>query len=274
MAIHPTAFIDPNAQIDVSADVGPYVVIDGPVQVGPHTHVYPHAYLAGWTTIGAGCVIHPNAVVGHLPQDLAFKNVRSYCTIGDETVIREGASVHRGTQEDSETIVGRRCYLMACSHVAHNCRVGNEVKMANGAVLAGHVTVGDGCFLSAYAGVHQFVRMGELVMVASHARVIMDVPPYLLVDELGKCVGINVVGLRRAGIGPDERLELKNAFRLMYRSGGSQSDNLRRIESESKSAPARKFLEFLRAPSKRGIAGVADGNAAAADQADHPFEGD
>ena len=182
MPIHPTAVIHPEARIDESADIGPYVVIDGPVQVGPQVRVYAHAYLTGWTEIAAGCQIHPHAVVGHLPQDLAHDGCISYCRIGEGTIIREGANIHRGTGADTQTVIGKRCFLMANAHVAHNCRLGDDVRMANCALLAGHVRIDAGAFISGGAVVHQFARIGELVMIGGNARAVMDVPPFAMTD--------------------------------------------------------------------------------------------
>jgi UDP-N-acetylglucosamine acyltransferase len=215
--------------------------------------------VSGWTVIGGGCSIHPSAVVGHLPQDLAYKGERSFCRIGDGTVIREGASVHRGTQADSETIVGRNCFIMSNAHVAHNCRVGDDVKMANVALLAGHVTVGNGAFISSNSGVHQFARIGELAMIGGHSKITMDVPPYFLAARDGLCQGVNVVGMRRAGFGPDERREVRQAYRILYRSGLSFEGALRRLRAELTTDAAVRIVEFLAAPSRRGIIGATRG---------------
>ncbi len=255
MPVHPTAIIHPDARIDATADIGPYVIIDGPVQIGPHTRVYAHAYLAGWTQIAADCQIHPHAVIGHLPQDLAHDGSVSYCRIGEGTIIREGASVHRGTGAGTETVVGKRCYLMANAHVAHNCRVGDDVKMANGALLAGHVRVDDGAFLSGGAVVHQFVRIGELAMVRGNARTAMDVPPFSMTDSEGRVVGLNAVGVRRAGFSEAERNELKKAIRTLYRTGLPFRKAVESIAESLQTAPGRRLVCFLREPSRRGVAG-------------------
>ncbi len=254
MSIHPTAIIDDNADIHPSARIDAYVVIEGPVQVEADCHVYPFAFLTGPTRIGRGCEIHPGAVVGHIPQDLAYQGGESRCVIGDETIIREGASVHRGTDPGSETIVGKRCYLMANAHVAHNCRLGDDVKMANGTALAGHVHIGDGAFLSGGAMVHQFVRIGELVMVGGLAKVVMDVPPFFLTGRQGEIAGINVVGLRRAGHDVSERQDVKTAYRILYRSGRSMASAVSELEAAVTTPLGRKILDFVQAPSKRGIA--------------------
>ena len=256
MPIHPTAIIHPDARIDESADVGPYVIIDGPVEIGPHVRVYGHAYLTGWTEIAADCQVHPFAVVGHLPQDLAHDGGVSYCRIGEGTIIREGVSIHRGTGADTETVIGKRCFLMANAHVAHNCRLEDDVKMANGAMLGGHVRVGSGAFVSGAAGVHQFVRIGELAIVGGHAKAVMDVPPFTMTDKDGRFAGLNAVGTRRAGISVAERIELKTAFRTLYRSGLPFREAVEVVAQTVETGPGQRLVAFLREPSRRGIAGA------------------
>ncbi|MBN1490400.1 MAG: acyl-ACP--UDP-N-acetylglucosamine O-acyltransferase, partial [Phycisphaerae bacterium] len=219
MAIHPAAHVDKHAEIDPTAEIGPNVVIEGPVQIGPGTRIYPNAYINGWTTIGANVQIHPGAVIGHLPQDFHFTGERSYCEIGDGTIIREFASVHRGTQPESKTVIGRNCFLLAHSHVAHNCILGDDVKMINNTALGGHVEVGSHALISAYALVHQFVRIGELVIVSGGSLITMDVPPFMTAVGEAICTGPNTIGLRRAGYSPEERTAVKEAFKLLYRSG-------------------------------------------------------
>lgn len=253
MGIHPTAIVDSAAKIDASADIGPGVVIDGPVQVGPNTRVYPHAYLSGWTKIGAGCEIHPGAVVGHLPQDLAYDGGESYCTIGDGTIIREGATIHRGTKPGSATVIGERCFIMCGAHVAHNCHLGHEVKMTTGSMLGGYAQVGNGAFLGGNAGVHQFVRIGELAMVGGAAKITQDVPPYFLVGDLNSCTGTNLVGMRRAGFTREQVREVKKAFAIVYRSGLSLARAVEELADSVTTEPGQRILAFLREASRRGI---------------------
>lgn len=255
MPIDPTAIVDRRAEIDPTADIGAYAIIDGVVRIGAGTRVYPHAYLTGWTEIGPNCEVHPNAVIGHAPQDLAYRGEESYCQIGEGTIMREGVSIHRGTAPGSATVVGKRCFLMANSHIGHNCQVGDDVKMANGALLAGHVHVGDGAFLSGNTAIHQFCRVGDLVMVRGGIAVSMDVPPYFTVGLSGLCAGINIVGLRRAGFTPEQRREVQQAFRTLYRSGMTFRKALDELAETVKTDAGRKIVEFLRAPSKRGIVG-------------------
>jgi UDP-N-acetylglucosamine acyltransferase len=252
MAIHPTAVIDPSAEIDSSVEIGPYVVIEGPVQIGPGTRVLTHAYLCGWTTIGSGCEIHPFAVVGNLPQDFHYEGERSYCRIGDRVVIREGATVHRGTQPESTTVIGDACFLMAYAHVGHNCELGTGVKVYNMAALSGHVEIADGAIVSGYALVHQFVRIGRLAFIAGAARVTMDVPPFMTCYGESTILQHNVVGMRRAGYARDEVLEIRQAFRLLYRSGKTFRAATEALTQTVHTRAGQELARFLAGESRRG----------------------
>ena len=176
MAIHPSAVIDPKAELDSSVEVGPFVTIEGPVCIGAGTRVRPQAYISGWTQIGQRCDIHPQAVVGHLPQDFHYQGERTYCRIGDEVVIREGSTVHRGTQPESATVIGDGCVLLAYSHVAHNCQLGRRVKIYNMSLLSGHAEIDDDAIVSGYSLVHQFCRVGRLAYVAGASIINKDLP--------------------------------------------------------------------------------------------------
>ncbi len=254
MPIHQTAIVDRTAEIDATADIGPYAIIEPQTRIGAGTRVYPHAYIAQYATIGARCEIHPYAVVGHVPQDLAFEGAPSYATVGDDCVIREGATIHRGTMPDSTTRVGNHCFLMANSHVGHNCEIADRVILANGALLSGHVQVGPRAFVSGNVTVHQFVRVGELVMCAGLVRVPNDVPPFMMVAPEG-VVGPNVVGLRRAGLDNAERLEIRKCHRMLYRSGLAFPAAIENLETLVETEPGRRLLAFLKGRSKRGFMG-------------------
>ena len=253
MPIHPTAVIDPRAQLDDSVEIGPYAVIEGPVRIAAGTSLAAHAHLLGHTVIGSGCRIHSGAVIGDWPQDRSYNGAQSYCRIGNETVIREHVTIHRGTAPESETVVGDRCLLLAHSHVAHNCRVGDDVLLVNGALLAGYVTVGNRAVISGNAAVHQFSRVGELAMIGGLAKITRDIPPFLMFDGAGVCVGVNTVGLRRAGFSREERQEVKAVYKALYRTPGSASRVIAELEPVIATPAGRTLLAFLKTPSKRGI---------------------
>lgn len=263
MAVHPTAIVDSGAEIDATAEIGAYAVVEGGVRIGPETRVYPHAYIAQGTTLGRGCQIHPFAVVGHLPQDVKYDGSPSYTQVGDGTIVREHASIHRGTIPGSTTIVGQRCFIMATAHIAHNCVVGDDVTMVNAALLAGHVQVGARAFFGGGAGVHQFVRVGELAMVKGHTAMPTDVPPFMVMAPAG-VVAPNIVGLRRAGFTADERMEIHRAYKTLYRSGLLFRKAIERVAETVETAPGRRLVDFLRAESRRGITGFKKAVAATA----------
>lgn len=252
MAIHPTAIIDPKAEIAPDADIGPNVVVEANVKVGKGVKVWANAYLCGWTEIGANCQIHMGAVIGHLPQDLSFKPQKTFLKIGKNNIFREYATVHRGTEPNSSTIIGDNNYFMGLSHVAHNCHIGNRVIICPAVLLAGYVTVEYKAFVSGGVGVHQFCRIGKLAMIGGLARVIKDVPPYMLVEGNSTVRALNTEGLRRADLPPDVREEIKSAYKLLYRSGLNTAQALEAIESQLKSDEVRYLIDFIK-NSKRGI---------------------
>jgi UDP-N-acetylglucosamine acyltransferase len=250
--IHPTAIISPQATLDPSVEVGPYAVIDAGVSLGANCVVGPHAYLTGVTVVGPGNHFHAGCVIGDAPQDLKYDGTPTRLRIGERNVFREHVTIHRSTTPDGETLIGNGNLLMAGSHVGHNCCVGNHIIMANGALLGGHVQVFDRAFISGNCGVHQFVRVGSLAMMQGGALLTKDLPPFTILHNVNELCGLNSVGLRRAGMPAEERMELKRLYRLLFRSG----KNLRQAAAEAASlvgsATARQLLEFL-AASKRGV---------------------
>jgi len=259
MSVHATAIIAPGAKIDPSSEIGPYVVIEDNVVIGPKCRIDAHAVIKRYTSMGAGNKIHASAVVGDAPQDLAFEDRPSYVRIGDNNIIREFATIHRGTAPESETVIGNHCFIMACAHIAHNCKLADHVKLANGALLAGYVSVGEGAFISGNAVVHQFTRIGRLCMVAGGARVPMDLPPFMMAHGEGDCIGINRVGLKRAGYSSTQIQGIRTAYRLLYLSGMSFSKALAEVEASNPNELVREMIDFIRAKSKRGIAGPPPG---------------
>lgn len=253
MSVHPTAIIDPHAVIDPSASIGPYVVIEGAVRIGADCRIAASAMILGNTDIGAGCRIHAHAVVGDVPQDRDYEGGESYCQIGEDCVIREGATVHRGTLPGSATIVGNRCTLMTNSHVGHNCVVGDDVVIISGALLGGYVEIGRKAVIAGGAAIHQFVRIGELAMVSGLAKVVQDVPPYSLTDRDGAIVGENRVGLLRAGLTGLERSEIKIAFRIIYRSGMGRDAVIDELRSSLTTFAGQQLIDFIAHSSRRGV---------------------
>lgn len=252
--IHPGAVISKSARIGKNVTIGPYSVIGDEVEIGDDSIIGPHVVIDRWTTLGKGCRIFQFASVGAEPQDLKFKGEQSCTVIGDRTTIREGATIHRATGEGNETRIGSDCLLMAYVHIAHNCTLGNRVIMSNLASCSGHATVEDRVVIGGMAGVHQFVKIGRNAMVGGMSKLVQDVVPYTLVDgHPAKVVGLNNVGLSRAGIPLESRRLIKKAYKILYRSGLSLPEAIAVIEQEVDSCEeVEHFLRFLR-NAERGI---------------------
>lgn len=250
--IHPTAIVDPEADIHPSASIGAYVVIEGPVRIGADTHVMAHAVLRGATTLGERNVIHPGAILGGEPQDLAFVPTETFLRIGHDNVFREHVTVHRGTVAGSATVIGDGNYLMQNAHVAHNCVIGAATIVAGGALLAGHVTVDDRAFLSGNCVVHQHVRIGRHALLRGLARTSRDVPPFCIVDGTHTVRGVNAIGLRRAGFEPARIMAIRRAVRELFGRPTHLRRALERVEAGAPTDDVRELLAFVRA-SKRGV---------------------
>lgn len=250
--IHPTAVVDPEVQIAPDVEIGPYAVIEGPVRIGAGTKVWPHAYLAAPLEIGRGCQIHIGAVLGHLHQALREPQAGGV-RIGDRAIIREYATVHRASKAGAWTTVGSETLLMGFTHIAHDCNVGSRVIIANGTLLAGHVTVEERAVISGHVAVHQFVRIGTLAMIGGLARVNKDVPPYFLVKGDSEVWAINSVGLKRAGISQENQAKIREAYRLLYRAGLNTTQALKAIQAMEGIPPeVHHLVQFIQA-SQRGI---------------------
>jgi len=253
--IHPTAVVHPNANVGKSVEVGPYCVVGEHVTIGAGAKLLAHVVVNGRTTIGAEAVIYPFASIGAPSQDRkAEVDEVSFTTIGERTVIREYVSIHRGTGHNSVTSVGSDSLLLAYVHIAHNCRIGNFVTMSNLAQLAGQVTVEDYAGIGGMAGIHQGVRIGRFAFVGGYTKVGRDVPPFLLTDGNPPTVyGLNSVGLRRQGFSKDALAELKEAYKIIYRSERNVSQAVAALRETVKTDEGRALLAFLEAPSERGI---------------------
>jgi UDP-N-acetylglucosamine acyltransferase len=253
MPIHPTAVVDPKSEIASDVEIGPYVVIDGPVKIKRGTRVMAHAVLTGWTEIGENNEIHPGAVLGDAPQDTAYKGQETYLRIGDHNIIREHVQVHRGTAAGSATVIGSHNFLMATSHVGHNCKLGDHVILANGALLGGYVVVGDHVFISGNCVVHQFVRIGDFALMRGLSATSRDVPPFAIVDWQHTVRGVNVVGLKRAGFEEKRVRAIRQAFRILFHKGRNLSLAVKEIKkTHGANTDVSALLEFIEA-SKRGV---------------------
>jgi UDP-N-acetylglucosamine acyltransferase len=253
MTIHVTALIDRRADIDSEVDVGPYVVIDGPVRIKRGTRVMAHASLTGWTEIGADNEIHCGAVLGDAPQDKAYRGEESYLKIGDHNIIREHVQIHRGTAPGSTTVIGDRNFLMANSHVGHNCKLGNQIVLANGALLGGYVEVGNNVFISGNCVVHQFVRIGDFALMRGLSGTSRDVPPYAVIDWQHTVRGVNTIGLKRAGFDDRRIREIREAFRVLFRKGRNLALAINEVEQSGRAGTdVAALLDFIKV-SKRGV---------------------
>lgn len=250
--IHSTAVIHPKAQLDPTVKVGPYAVIDEAVVVGPGCVIGPHVYLTGRTTIGARNHFHAGCVIGDAPQDLSYKGEPTCLRLGDHNVVREHVTLHRSNKPTEDTVIGSHNYIMAHCHVAHNCRLGDRIILVNGTILGGHVTVADGAFISGNCGVHQFVRIGTLAMMQGGAILTTDLPPFCTMRDVNVLCGLNTVGLRRAGLPGEQRMELRRLYHLLFRGGRKWKEALAAAREEFTGAPARALLDFV-SVSQRGL---------------------
>jgi len=254
--IHPTAIVHSAARIDEGVSIGPYAVIGEHVSIAAGTTVGPHSVIEGWTEIGRDNRIYQFASVGADPQDLKFHGEQSALRIGDRNTVREFVTLHRGTEDGGgETVIGDDNLFMAYSHVAHDCRVGNRVILANAATLAGHVVVDDHAILGGLSGVHQFTRIGSHAMVSGGSVVVQDIAPFIIAQgDRAKPSGLNLVGLKRRGFSDSTLRDLKTAYKIVFRSGLRLEEALEKVAAELDESPELKtFTEFI-GNSRRGIA--------------------
>jgi len=254
MAIDPSARIAPDVELAPDVEVGPGVIIDGPSRIGAGCRILAHAYIGPYTTMGEDNLIGFGAVIGYDPQDYAFTGGESYTLIGHHNLIREYVTIHRGTKPGSATRVGNHNFLMALSHMAHNSVLGDHVVLVNGALVGGYVEVADRAFISANCLLHQFIRVGTLVMMRGGARASRDLPPFCNIDDTHTVKGLNLVGLRRAGFSREQIAPLRQAVRILFGTRMNLKLALERVEAEVPLTPeVAHLLEFIRA-SKRGVA--------------------
>jgi UDP-N-acetylglucosamine acyltransferase len=253
VSIHPAALVDPAARLGQGVTVGPHAVLEDRVVVGDRCRIGAHATLKRFTTLGDDNAVHEGAVLGGEPQDVAFAGEDSFLVVGSRNRIREGVTLHRSTRPGGTTTIGSDCFLMAYVHVAHDNRIGDGVIMANNVALAGHVEVGDRAFLGGVVGVHQFCRVGRLAMVGGFSKVVQDCLPFVITDgNPARARGLNVVGLRRAGVGAAHVRALKEGFRLLVRAGLPLEEALEKMAGVGDPL-VDEMAAFVRG-SKRGFA--------------------
>jgi UDP-N-acetylglucosamine acyltransferase len=252
--VHPTAIVDPSAKIGASTEIGPFSIVGAQVTIGDKTIVQSHVVIEGEVEIGTGNFIGHGAVIGAPPQDVSFSPVRkTKVEIGDDNIIREYCTIHRGTAEDSATKIGDKNFLMAGAHIGHNCLIGNNVVIANNCLLAGYVRVDDGAFLGGGSTFHQFMHIGRLVMVQGSSAFGKDLPPFVVAGERNSVFGLNVVGLRRAGFSAKDREDIKAAFKLVYLSGLNISQAIEKAATMKLGKVGREFVDFVANAKNRSI---------------------
>ena len=254
-AIHASALVDPAARLRQGVRIGPWSLVGPDVELGDGAEVGGHVVLEGRVVIGARCRIGHGAIIGAPPQDLKFRpGTPAGVRIGDDTVVREYATIHHATRENADTVIGSHCLLMANIHVAHDCAIGDHVVMVNGAALTGHATVEDRVVIGGMAALHPFGRIGTLAYIGGMAKVNQDVPPFVIADGWPAVArAVNVIGMRRAGCDATARREAQEAFRILYRSGLSPGAAVERLRAEMSALPlAARMAEFV-ATSRLGI---------------------
>lgn len=253
--IHQTAVIDPTAELGEDVTIGPFTVIGKEAKIGDGSRLDAHVVIQDYTEMGTGNHIHPQAVIGGDPQHTAYKGEKTFTRLGDNNVIRECVTIHRGTvQGEGETRIGSGCMLMAYAHIAHDCNVGDNVIMANAVQLAGHVEIGRNVIISGLSAVQQFIRIGEFAFLGGASGYKLDVPPYMLAHGVrGKLFGPNLIGLRRNGFESATCKGIKKAYKLIFRSGLKREEGLAQVESEIQGIPeVDQLVAFIR-ESKNGV---------------------
>jgi len=255
MSVHPTAIVASGARLHPTVQVGPFTVIGSNVEIGENTVVGANCNIDGYTTIGANNVIHPSVVIGAPPQDLKFKGERTFVKIGNGNHFREFSTVHLAEGEGNSTVIGDNNLFMAYVHIAHNCHVGSNIIMSNCATLAGHVEVGDRAVLGGFTGIHQFCKVGCMVMIGGMSKIVKDVPPFIKIDgNPARVVGLNAVGLRRNDVSKESIANIRQLYKVFFRSEMNVSQVMQQWESlvAADDEMIQKFRAFVE-KSKRGV---------------------
>ena len=252
--IHPSAIVSVEADLAEDVEVGPFAIIGSGAKIGPGCRIGAHAQIIGDVAIGAGSVIGRSALIGGEPQDLGFQpGTKSSVRIGRENVLREHVTVHRSAAEGGETVVGDHNFLMVGAHLAHDVSMGDHNVLANNVLLAGHVEVGDRVFLGGGTVVHQFIRLGDFCLTQGNSAISKDVPPYVIAFKLNRFGGVNVIGLRRAGFGPEVRKEIRRAVDQLLRAGKPLRRALEEVREQDWGDEARRIVDFVAGKSRKGV---------------------
>lgn len=267
--LHPTAVIHPDAQLGTDVSVGPYAVIEGGARIGDRCVIQAHAIITAHVTMGEDNLIGYGAVIGGDPQDFAFRpEIHSEVRLGNGNKIREYATIHRGTAEGTATVVGDHCFLMAGAHLAHNVSLGDRVILANNVLLGGYVQVAERVFVGGGCVFHQHIRVGRLAICQGLSAFSKDIPPYVIAAERNGAAGLNIVGLRRAGLTAAQRAEVKAAFDLLYRGGLNVSQALAAARERVWGEEGRAFWDFVAAAKKKGLVAFSSEKTAASSAAE------
>lgn len=253
-SIHPTAIVDPKAQLDKNVEIGPYTIVEAGVTIGEGTKIGTHCVILSGTMIGSKCDIHHNVVLGDSPQDKKYKDEQTTLEIGDRTIIREFCTFHRGSSENMKTVVGSDCFLMAYVHIAHDCKIGNHIILANAVNMGGHTEIHDYANIGGIVAIHQFIKIGCHSFIGGGYRVPKDIPPYIRAAGYPlKVSGLNLIGLKRHGFPEETISHLKKAYRILFRSQLNVSQAVQRIQAELElTEEIRTLIDFIER-SERGI---------------------
>ncbi|MDY6933853.1 MAG: acyl-ACP--UDP-N-acetylglucosamine O-acyltransferase [Spirochaetota bacterium] len=253
MTIHKTAIIEGDVNIGENVTIGPYAFISGKINIGANSMIGPYVQIEGSINIGEGNQIFHSAYIGAPPQDEGYEGTETYVEIGKNNIIREFVQIHRGTKEGSVTRLGSDCFLMGGVHIAHNVKIGNSVIMANYTALAGYVEIDDYSFVSGLSGFHQFTRIGKYAMIGGCSRISKDCPPFMIVEgNPARIAGINVVGLRRRNFSSERRRAIKEAYRILFRSGKNMTQALNDLKSDEGNEDINELIRFIES-STRGV---------------------
>ena len=259
MKVHRSAIISKTADIHPSSEIGPNVIIEGEVKLHAGVKLMSGVCIFKGTEIGEGTIIHPGAMIGNEPQDFAYKGEETFTKIGKNNIIREYVTIHRGTSEGTSTVVGDGNYIMVQAHLGHNCHIHNNVIIAPGALLAGHVEVEDKAFISGNVVFHQFVRVGRLAMMGGFSGANKDVPPYMIIRGPSIVRGLNLVGMKRAGFSIETIREIKEAYKMLYMSDDFKENTIKKLKESFHSDEVKHLVSFIES-SKRGICNVQNSN--------------